>query len=198
MKNAQLDLLKSTLEEADVEPIMIVDGRKIYSLEDGRKINTVNKTMEKLNGKSVSLEERPVTGGGTGYGRSNKKVVQVNEHLFFMNRFRKVTNKVATKVKDKNGKTNTINKNVTTYEFCTDYRAIKEQRTGDIYTTHVPVYVIGKQDDELVLLEQKTVKADEFVNEFTEEAAPSVMLDIAKTISTMKDEVTDKATKLEF
>lgn len=194
----ELDLLKSTLEEADVEPIMIVDGRKIYTLDDGRKINTVNKTIEKLNGKSVSLEERPVTGGGTGYARSNKKVVQVNEQLFFMNRFRKVSRKTATKVKDKNGKTNTISKNAVAYEFCTDYRAIKEQRTGDIYTTHVLVYVIGKNDDKLVLLEQKTVKADEFINEFTEEAAPSVMLDIAKTISSMKNEVSGKATELEF
>ena len=142
--------MMSVLSDAkSVEPIALAGDREVYTFADAVKIAEAQLMAEKVMGKTVDLGERQMNPDGATYASGQYKNVAVDPSTFFVNRYRKAG----------------VGKKVT-YEVVTDYRAIKEQATGTVYTNNVVVHVIGNGEDGLTIEGRKTVSPEEFVKDF--------------------------------
>ena len=144
----------------------MVNGSPVYDFHGA--VNAAKKILieEKLGFKDVDRGERELKNGGTQYRKSRRRAVAVNPESFTLNRYRKMT--------DENGKV--------TYEVVTDYRAIKEQKTGQIYKNALTAYVIGKQGKGLTVLDVKSIDDKEFVSEFRGALDVEDMKDVIRAI----------------
>lgn len=180
----EMDILKSILSENEVTPLGSLNGTPLYSFEDAQRINKIGLVKEKIQGKEVEFGERPMRPDGLGYLETKASAIAVPTS-FFENRYRKVEVK-ETIVDEKTKKEKEVVKDVY-YEVVTDYRACKEQASGRVYTTTIPVYQIGAKKDSkgnavLFLIGQRNISDADFINEFKGKLNKESMVKILKLI----------------
>lgn len=180
----EMDILKSILSENEVTPLGSLNGTPLYSFEDAQRINKIGLVKEKIQGKEVEFGERPMRPDGLGYLETKANAIAVPTS-FFENRYRKVEVK-ETIVDEKTKKEKEVVKDLY-YEVVTDYRACKEQASGRVYTTTIPVYQIGAKKDskgnaDLSLIGQRNISDTEFINEFKGKLNKESMVKILKLI----------------
>lgn len=193
----EMDILKSILSENEVTPLGSLNGTPLYSFEDAQRINKIGLVKEKIQGKEVEFGERPMRPDGLGYLETKANAIAVPTS-FFENRYRKVEI-VKTVANEKTKKEETV-KDVY-YEVVTDYRACKEQASGRVYTTTIPVYQIGAKKDskgnaDLFLIGRRNISDTDFINEFKGKLNKESMVKILKLISNNQTEQVED--KLEF
>lgn len=179
----EMDILQSILSENEVTPLGSLNGTPIYSFEDAQRINKIGLVKEKIQGKEVEFGERPMRPDGLGYLETKTNAIAVPTS-FFENRYRKVEI-VKTVANEKTKKGETV-KDVY-YEVVTDYRACKEQASGRVYTTTIPVYQIGAKKDskgnaDLFLIGRRNISDTDFINEFKGKLNKESMVKIIKLI----------------
>ena len=179
----EMDILKSILSENEVTPLGSLNGTPLYSFEDAQRINKIGLVKEKIQGKEVEFGERPMRQDGLGYLETKTNAIAVPTS-FFENRYKKV--EVKETVVNENTKKEEVVKDVY-YEVVTDYRACKEQASGRVYTTTIPVYQIGAKKDskgnaELFLIGQRNISDIDFINDFKGKLDKESMVKILKLI----------------
>lgn len=185
----EMDILKSILSENEVTPLGSLNGTPLYSFEDAQRINKIGLVKEKIQGKEVEFGERPMRPDGLGYLETKANAIAVPTS-FFENRYRKVEI-VKTVANKKTEKEETV-KDVY-YEVVTDYRACKEQASGRVYTTTIPVYQIGAKKDskgnaDLFLIGRRNISDTDFINEFKGKLNKESMVKILKLIGNNQTE----------
>lgn len=164
-----MSMMRDILNEADgVKPIAVIGGKKVYSFADANILNQADILEERAAGRQIDLGEREVRPDGL-YSRSHVKRAAMDPNVLFENRYRKSGNA----------------KSGTEYEIVTDYRAIKEQATGQVYTNNVVVYVVSKSGDVASVKEIKTISAEEFINGFKRKLDYSSMIKVQGAISSL-------------
>ena len=162
--------MMETLARVDeIEPLATKsDGTRVVNFEDATYINTAS-----------VFEDTPDTGDiamnadGT-IAKSKRNVLAINEEAMYANRFRTV-------------KTSGVGSNL--MQVVTDYRAITEQSTGNIYKKNIPAYEFkreGKEGDKsgaLRLVRIVMVSDSEFVSEFTHKLSGKSMAEILPLIN---------------
>lgn len=179
----EMDILKSILSENEVTPLGSLNGTPLYSFEDAQRINKIGLVKEKIQGKEVEFGERPMRQDGLGYLETKTNAIAVPTS-FFENRYRKV--EITKTVHNEKTKKDETLKDVY-YEVVTDYRACKEQASGRVYTTTIPVYQIGAKKDskgnaDLFLIGQRNISDTDFINEFKGKLNKESMVKILKLI----------------
>lgn len=133
--------LKEIIERTEkIEPLGMMNGQPIISIEQQRDLALVNHMTGNETLDTVQFNPDgsvAKTPGGT---------LAVNPDVYFINRCKKV--------KD-------------TLYVVTDYRAITEQGSGNVYLKSIPAYVI-KRDDKGSLAVDKiaTISDTEFISDF--------------------------------
>lgn len=164
------DVLKAASSAA---PIAVINGRKVYSGEDAQTRNKADLMEEKAMGTSY-LGSRAVNPDGT-FAASRANNVAIDPAMFFDNRYRKVGD---------------------AYEVVTDYRAIKEQSTGRVYTDNIAVNVIHKDKGKIALKEVKTISAAEFVKDFKQKLDTNSIVSIHNLLSGKVDDMREDKLEL--
>lgn len=155
-----------TLKKADaVEPIAEKDGMKIVTFEDA-----VLLSQAEIIENTEDIGVRQLNPDGT-LARSKVTVAAVNEDAMYDNRFRQVGNKKM-------------------IQMVVDKRAIRDQRTGKIYTARVPAYQIVRENGRLKIDRILTVSDDEFIRDFVEKAGKKDMAEIYPLISNAESDIT--------
>lgn len=171
-----MDLLEQIISQTEAEPVATINGKNVYDFENAQKVNKRRLAEEKISGKHVELGEREVTDGGMHYTHSKADTVAINPENYFLNRARKV--------KKSNGNT--------AYEIVTDYRAIKEQSTGRIYTNNITAYVIGMHGRGITLIETTKISDKDFVNDFKQSLSHADMARVIEAISRNIEKTNDE------
>lgn len=149
--------IKEMLERAQaVKPIAEVDGVKIVSFEDYRD----TAIAEKVEGNG-DIGVRTLNPDGT-VAASYHRYSAVNPELWFSNRFKKDGKKL---------------------KVVTDYRAIKEQDTGRIYSAKVIAYVIERIEGNLVCTGAEYTTDEDFIKSYTHKLDIDGASDVFKAIS---------------
>lgn len=185
----EMDILKSILSENEVTPLGSLNETPLYSFEDAQRINKIGLVKEKIQGKEVEFGERPMRPDGLGYLETKANAIAVPTS-FFENRYRKV--EIVKTVANKKTKKEETVKDVY-YEVVTDYRACKEQASGRVYTTTIPVYQIGAKKDskgnaDLFLIGRRNISDTDFINEFKGKLNKESMVKILKLIGNNQTE----------
>lgn len=168
-------------DAAEVKPLMAVNGKEVYSFDESVKLSKAELMEEKASGKIVDLGERTVNPDGITYASSNIKRAAIDPGTYFANRYRKTKTKDGVK-----------------YEVVTDYRAIKEQGTGRVYTDNIIAHVVAKNaEGKLVVETNKVISADEFVRNFKNMLDTESMIKILDVLRTA-DNAGMEADKLEL
>lgn len=166
---------------AEVKPLTVINGKEVLTFEDTQKLNKAELMAEKAGGKPVEVGERNVNPDGMTYASSNVKHAAIDPATYFANRYRKVKGKDSVK-----------------YEVVTDYRAVKEQAAGKVYTDNVIVHVIAKDaKGNLVAEPNKTISADDFVRNFKNMLDAESMIKILDVLQAV-DSAGMEADKLEL
>ncbi|EPH97917.1 hypothetical protein D922_00044 [Enterococcus faecalis 06-MB-DW-09] len=139
-------------DAAEVKPAVKTKRKALYSFEDAQALNKANALQEKVTGHVVDAGNPQLAPDGYTYMATPTKNVATDLDQYFENRFRKVSEE----------------DDISIVEVVTDYRAIKEQASGQIYTTNVKVYEIEIKKKKLSLKSVKLISDDEFVNGFKE------------------------------
>lgn len=159
-----------------VQPIAEQNGRKLYSIDDAKLVGHVKQTEEQVYGKTDVGDREYDPARGT-YRSSHTPNLAINPEVYFINRFRTV--------EDEEGDLS--------LEVVTDYRAIKEQGSGQVYTDNVRVFVIDRDDkDKLQVVGIRLINADEFVREFKKELDHPSMTQILTAVKKSQTKVTEK------
>ena len=145
-----MGILESLKRAEEVKPLYEQNGIKVVSFEDQRAVAQA----EIIN--DVDLGNRTVNPDGT-IARSRTKYAAINPDYLYMNRYKKIGTKLVV---------------------VTDYRAIKEQSSGRIYTKQIKAFVFSRTDkgikkDMMTLVEDK-----DFVSEYTKTLNPSAMAEL--------------------
>lgn len=149
--------IKDMIERAEaVKPIAEVDGVQIVSFEDYRDTAVAEKVMG--NGDTGVRTMNP---DGT-VASSYHKYAAVNPELWFINRYKKDGKRL---------------------KVVTDYRAIKEQDSGRVYTSRVIAYVIERLEGTLTCTGTEYITDEEFVKNFTHKLDIEGAADVKKAIS---------------
>lgn len=155
-------------QSEEVTPFATANGRDILSFQDAQKANRAELAF----GKEEDLGERTATEGGLSYASSHAKRLAIDPDVFFINRYKRVEEA------DEKGK------KTTKYFVVTDYRAIKEQNTGNIYTPNVTAYVIERNASRhLVMTGQEQIREHDFVNNYTGRLSNEAMMRITKAVT---------------
>lgn len=157
--------LKSILAEADTaEVIEEVNGVPLMTAADALKMNNADTVERQALGKRPEVGNREPARDGIGYARSRVKRAIVNPETHYDNRYRKVGD---------------------SYEVVTDYRAVQEQSSGQVYTNNIIAYVVTKSGKGVKIDSVKTISPDEFINDFKGKLDVASMIAINKAVSTM-------------
>lgn len=169
------------LQEAQgVKPVANINGTDVYTFQDAKAL-TVAELMEiKVHGKKPDLGKRELNPDGQTYASSKRRHPAIDPDKFFLNRYRKT---------EFNGKP--------AYDIVTDYRAITEQNSGNVYTNNVVVRTIARKQGKLIIAETKQISDVEFVNEFKGTLDHDAMREIFGIIDNLGVQST-KADKLEL
>lgn len=170
------DLRKILSEADDTKVLFRSNGKNVRTFNDTVAVTNAKMVEEKAFGKEPDLGERELDENGN-YKELNKPDVAIDPKTFFSNRFRYV---------DTVGEDGETEK---TLEVVDDYRAIKEQPSGRIYTTHVTAYVLkrakkGRGKGDLVLAGTKLIEDIDFIREFTAKLSPEAMIQVKQAITT--------------
>lgn len=138
---AEIGLLKDVLDKTkDIAPVGEHNGVKITSFEEQRDLAQLD-ILENRGLDTVQMNP-----DGT-VARTPVRVAAVNLDNYYINRYRKVKDSLYV---------------------VTDYRAIQEQPTGNVYAKQVPAFVVSRgEDGNLKLDKVVTVSDAEFVTNFT-------------------------------
>lgn len=149
------DLIRKTEE---IKPIGRENGKDVVSIEDQRD----QAYLEHLTGQSTLGAVKFNPDGMTVARTPGSNTVAVNPDTYFMNRIKKVKNALYV---------------------VTDYRAIQEQGSGNVYLKQIPAHVI-KRDDNGRLFREKTVMItdQEFIGDFIEKLDREAMAQIKPLI----------------
>lgn len=156
------------LEKAKkIQPLAVKDGVKIVSFEDGLILSEVD-----ILDNAVDMGERKMNPDGS-IACSKKNYACINYETLFNNRYRKIKGKKI--------------------QVVTDYRAIKNLKTGQIYTTGITAYEISRNENEELQLDRITTVSDtEFVSDFTHKLDKKSMVEILSLIDQGKqDDITE-------
>lgn len=171
--------LKSILEEADTAKVIEeVNGVPLMTAADALKMSNADKVERQAMGKRPEVGNREMAPDGIGYARSRVKRAIVNPETHYDNRYRAVD--VVVGADDKgNDKTKTV------YEVVTDYRAVQEQASGQVYTNNIVVYTVEKSGKGVKVTGVNTINPNEFINEFKGKLDVDSMIAINKAINKM-------------
>lgn len=154
-------MIKEMIERAEaVKPIAEVDGVKIVSFEDYRD----TAVAAKINGTG-DIGVRTLNPDGT-VAASHHEYAAVNVDSWFCNRYKKDGKKI---------------------KVVTDYRAIKEQQTGRVYTARLIAYVIERIEGNLTCTGTDYITDEEFVKNYTHKLDVDGASDVFKVISKYND-----------
>lgn len=153
------------LQAKDPKPIGTINGRPVYGFQDGKLVANKALALEKNGEKKIEYGDRPVNRDGQTYKHTESVALCINPELYYLNRYRKIK---------QNGKT--------IYEIVIDYRAIKEQASGKVYTNSILVYQLGQEKGELELLGTKMIDDIEFMNEFKSHLSVEAMQKVADVL----------------
>lgn len=143
-----MGILEEIIKQSDVSPVANVNGRNVYTFADAVRVNNKQKAEEVIEGK-MDFGTRETRDNGLCYKRTEARAVAFNPENFYINRYKKM------KAKDK-----------VLYEVVTDYRAVKEQNVGQIYTSTISVDLVEQTKDGLTYVGQKKISDIDFVNEY--------------------------------
>ena len=156
----------------DVKVIGDMNGTKIMSFHD----QNIAAQADMINGEVDSGIAQMNPDGSI--ARSNYKYAAINVDALYENRFKQITEK------DAAGETK--NKVLVVV----DYRACKEQKTGQIYTKTIPAFVIVREGKKLKLESTTLVSDDEFIRDFTGKLNIDAMNEILRLIQHTVSDVT--------
>lgn len=149
--------IKEMLERAEaVKPIAEIDGVKLVSFEDYRD----TAVAEKINGNG-DVGVRTMNPDGT-VASSFHRYAAVNPEHWFCNRYKKDGKRL---------------------KVVTDYRAIKEQDSGRVYSARLIAYVIERIEGNLVCTGTDYISDEEFVKSFTHKLDLEGAADVKKAIA---------------
>lgn len=161
--------IKEMLDRADkVTVIAEFDGVKVVSFEDYMDVAVA----QKIDG-SKDVGVRSLNPDGT-VAASYHEYVAVNKDSWFANRYM-LTSKKQLKV-------------------VTDYRAIKEQQTGRVYTSRLIAYNIERVDGNLVCTGADYISDVTFVKDYTHQLDIAGAAEVFKAINAFKDSVAGAGT----
>lgn len=153
--------MRETFENFEkVKPIAEKNGTKIVSYEDAKALNDME-----------MYERTPDTGDRTfnpdgSLARTRVLTSAINPENRFNNRYR-----IKGKIGDRK------------MQVVVDYRALKEQSSGQVYLKNIPCYEIARDEDGNLKLEKVfTVSDTEFISDFTDKLSVEVMKQVAPLI----------------
>lgn len=154
-----MNIIQEIISAEKPKPFATINGKGVYTFYDANLVNQQALAEQKLNGREFDMGGRDFRPNGMGIRRIRADVVAMNPNTWFSNRIHKV------EVLDEEGKVKE-----TMYEVVNDYRAIKEQNTGNVYCKHLTCWVIGKHTNGGATCKgSRTISDDEFVKDFTDE-----------------------------
>lgn len=169
MAKKMVDVLK---EAEEIKPLAEVNGIKVVSFDEAQTLNQSN-LMRKEMGEETETGDRTFNPDGT-IARSKTTVAAVNYDSMFANRYRMVKRR---------GDSNAL-------EIVVDYRAIKEQERGRIYVQRIQSFIITRNKDGELELEQITTVSDrDFISEFTHKLNAKAMAEIYPLITRSGGEI---------
>ena len=152
------------------KPYAVVGGREVYDYDSLEKKVEIDQAEAKVGGGQVDLGEMKPTKDGWGYTDMGNSFSAIPQDILFINRYKKEND---------------------AYLIVTDYRAIKEQSSGQIYASSVQALVIKnkgtKGEEEMYLESIRNVSDTEFINDFTGELSNISMAKVFEAID--KDKV---------
>lgn len=154
------------LEEArNVKPITRRGGVDLVTFEDQTKIAQADLT------EKVDLTPRTLNPDGS-IARSRYTNAAISPESYFINRYKVKQYKLY---------------------IVTDYRAIKEQSSGRIYTSTVPAYVLKRNKEDKTLEYEGVVQIgdQEFVSDFTKQLNREAMEEVLPLIYLAEDYSSD-------
>lgn len=156
--------IRDILERADkITPVAVIDGVKIVSFDD--YIDAAVAT--KVNG-SKDVGVRTLNPDGT-VAASYHEYAAVNLDSWYANRY-KMDGKKTLKV-------------------VTDYRAIREQQTGRVYTSRLIAYSIERIDGVLTCVGADYISDVTFVKDYTHQLDTAGAAEVMAAIANFKDNV---------
>ena len=157
--------VKEILDAAEkVEPIAEKDGKKIVTFEDAVALADME-----------GVEPTPKTGMRTynpdgSLARIRTRAAAINPENYFANRVMKLKTK---------------------FKVVIDWRAIREQASGQIYIRNIPAYVFARNEKGELFIERiETISDTEFISGYTEELNYDAMKQIAPLIANYGTDVT--------
>ena len=170
-----MDYLEEALKATEAVPFATIDGENVYDFQEAQKRNRRELMKEKLQGRKVKFDERPLNPDGVSYARSRSENICVNPEIFTKNVYR------ITKYRNKKA-----------LEFVVDYRAIKGKDSNNVYLKNIPTYIVGKVDENYKLLAKGSVSDTEFVNKFNDSLSIDDMVIILKAIQEDENSVNEQ------
>lgn len=178
------NIIKEIIDAQTPDPIATLNGKNVYTFADAQQINKQAVAEEKLMGKhGVVIRDFDEMGRCR---RTACDAVAINPEKYFENRVKRV------EVYKENGKPEVL------FEVVIDYRAIKEQTTGNIYTNTIPVYVVGKQGKGIMVREIKAISDAEFVRDFKDKLDLESIVQVMNAIDRSKERFGSNAKSLDF
>lgn len=151
-----------TKAQKKAKPYAIVAGKEVYSYEAMQNKVQAEQAEEKITGKKIDLGEMRPSADGWGYTDIGNSYATLPPEVMFINRYKKEDD---------------------TYYVVTDYRAIQEQKSGQIYATHILALVLTNDKKEgLQFVEYKNIPSSEFVNDYTRELSYNAMAQVFELI----------------
>lgn len=164
--------MRETLEKAkQVAPISDRNGVKVVSYEDAT-ILAQEQLIEEKYGNKVDLGIRQVNADGT-IAKSKVTVLAINEDKRLANLYRVVG-------KQGGGKK---------MQVVTDYRAVMEHDSGEVYIARIPAYELERIDGKLKMVHLTTVSDEEFVSKFTSTLSNKAMYEVLTAIADNKEDI---------
>lgn len=169
-------LVKEAEAVSGSKPFVSVAGIPVYSSEEYNKAireRKLEQAVLEVDGKKHNRSSAKFNKDGS-VASSRPRPMIMNDEMFYSNRIRFVQEET-----DKG--------EVTYLHLCDDYRACKEQNSGNVYTNNVPVKVIShkqnKKGEDIYTLEKEiSVSVETFVNEFKELLSVKDMQTIAENL----------------
>lgn len=154
------ETLTDLYERAEnIQPIAEKDGEVIVTFEDASVLNSINAQDAKIGTQTRNPD-------GT-LARTGKRVHAMNPDYFFANRAKKDKKKLY----------------VVSGHTVEGYRCIKEQASGHTYLKNIPAYVIVRDDNGNLTVENRiSVSSEEFISDYDMTLANHVMAELLPII----------------
>ena len=150
-------ILETMQKAQEVQPIAEKDGVKVVTFEDAVALNDADMLEPK-----EGIKTRAYNPDGT-LARTNRTTTAMNVDLYFINRYKLKAKKL---------------------HVVTDYRAIKEQASGNCYLKQIPCYIFGRDDANNLVLEKVTTVGDtEFISDYINTLEPGAMAQLLPLIA---------------